>query len=91
MRNPDPQKTDVLFYEMGWEGPIPRQRWWILLRWILLGVVGLATFVCTELIHLDIPALKILSLCAVIALINALLHYGHYFVKERGIPRFTSR
>ena len=83
MRNPDPQKTDVLFYEMGWEGPIPRQRWWILLRWILLGVVGLATFVCTELIHLDIPALKILSLCAVIALINALLHYGHYFVKER--------
>ena len=86
MWNPSPQKTDVLFYELGWEGPIPKQRWWILLRWILLGVVGLATFTCTKLIHLDIPAPKVLSLCAVIALINALLHYGYFIAKKREAP-----
>jgi signal transduction histidine kinase len=81
MWKPIPQRTDALFYEIGWEGPFKKQRWWILLRWILLGVVVLATFICTKLIHLDIPSLKVFSFSAIIALINALLHY--YFTAKK--------
>ena len=62
---------------------VPKQRWWILLRWILLGVVVLVTFMGNRLIHLDIPALKVLSLCAVTVLLNVLLHYFFFLKKER--------
>jgi len=85
MWNRNPQRIDALFYEMGWEGPVPKQRWWILLRWILLGVVALATTICSRLIHLDIPAQKVFSISVIIALMNALLHY-YFIVKKRDAP-----
>jgi len=83
MGNPVPQRIDALFYEIGWEGPLSKQRWWILLRWVLIGVVILATFIGNRLIHLNIPALEVLSLCAIVALINALFHYYFFFIKKR--------
>ena len=83
MGNSATQRIDALFYEMGWQGSISKQRWWILLRWVLLGVVILATFIGNRLIHLEIPALTVLWLCAIIALPNALLHYYFYVTKKR--------
>ena len=75
MGKPVPQRTGALSYEIVWEGPLSKQRWWILLRWVLLGVVILATFTGNRLIRLDIPALKVLSICAIVVLLNALFHY----------------
>ena len=83
MGNSATQRIDALFYEMGWEGSISKQRWWVLLRWVLLGVVILATFIGNRLINLEIPALKVLWLCAIIALPNALLHYYFFVIKKR--------
>lgn len=83
MGNSATQRIDALFYEMGWEGSISKQRWWVLLRWVLLGVVILTTFIGNRLINLEIPTLKVLSLCAVIVLLNALFHYYFFALKKR--------
>ena len=48
-----------------------------------MGVVILATFIGNRLINLEIPALKVLLLCAIIALLNALLHYYFFVIKKR--------
>ncbi|MFH1623942.1 MAG: GAF domain-containing sensor histidine kinase [Pseudomonadota bacterium] len=90
MGKPVPQRTGALSYEIVWEGPLSKQRWWILLRWVLLGVVILATFTGNRLIRLDIPALKVLSICAIVVLLNALFHYYFFALKKRVPSPVTS-
>ncbi|MBW1769142.1 MAG: hypothetical protein JRJ65_19125, partial [Deltaproteobacteria bacterium] len=85
MKNPVPQRIEALSYEIVWEGPLSKERCWILLRWGLLGLVILATLIGNRLIHLDIPELKVLPLCAIVVLLNTLFHYW-FFVRKRKVP-----
>lgn len=84
MKNPVPQRIEALSYEIVWEGPLSKERCWILLRWGLLGLVILATLIGNRLIHLDIPELKVLPLCAIVVLLNTLFHYW-FFVRKRRV------
>ncbi|MBW1824251.1 MAG: GAF domain-containing sensor histidine kinase [Deltaproteobacteria bacterium] len=84
MKNPVPQRIEALSYEIVWEGPLSKERCWILLRWALLGLVILATLIGNRFIHLDIPELKVLPLCAIVVLLNTLFHYW-FFVRKRRV------
>ena len=55
MPNPFYQNIGALLGDIRWEEPLSKQKWWILLRWVLLGVVALTTLIGDHLIHLDIP------------------------------------
>jgi signal transduction histidine kinase len=79
-----PQKIRALFGEMGWEEPLSKQKWWILLRWVLLGVVILTTLIGSHLIHLSIPISIVLAVCGVTILLNAFFHY--YFFRRKDTP-----
>jgi len=74
MRNPAPQRTGVFFQERG-EDPLSEQRWWILLRWLLIGVVIVSTLIGTTLLDLKTPSLTIIVLCLILILLNSPLHY----------------
>jgi len=90
-----PATIKASFVELGWEDPPSRQRWWILLRWVLVGVIVLATVVGNRLINLHIPAFKVLPLCAIAFLLNLFLHHRFHMNKRvssldsRSINRFT--
>ncbi|MFZ7113693.1 MAG: ATP-binding protein [Desulfatiglandales bacterium] len=69
------------FFEgMGLEEPLSKQKWWVLLRWVLMGVVILTTLIGSSLIHLYVPTPALLSMFLIIFVINAALHY-FFFVK----------
>jgi signal transduction histidine kinase len=72
------------------EDPLSKYRWWILLRWFLVGVVIGATLIGNKLLHLETPNLLILSLCAILALLNAPLHY-YFFVTKKKDPHLDPR
>jgi hypothetical protein len=74
MRSPAPQRTGVFFQERG-EDTLSGQRWWILLRWLLIGVVMVSTLIGTTLIDLKTPSLTITVLCLILILLNFPLHY----------------
>lgn len=83
------QNIGVLLGNMDWEDPLSKQKWWILLRWVLLGVVILTTLIVHHLIHLEIPITAVLSVSAATFFINALLHF--YFFRQsahRGAKAF---
>ena len=90
MGNPVPQTTGAFFHEIGGEDPLWKQRWWILLRWLLVGVVILATLIGNQLIHLKIPGLTVLLLCAILVLLNAPSHY-YFFVIKKKDPHLDSK
>lgn len=85
MTFPVPQNLGTLFAGMGWEEPVSRQKWWVLLRWILMGVVMLTTLIGYRLIHLDIPIRIVLVLCLIAFLVNAFFHYV-FFRRSQGRP-----
>jgi len=94
--NAVPQRIEAFFDEMGGEEPLSKERQWILLRWLLVGVITLATLIGNQLIHLNIPILTVLLICAVVVLLNAPLHYYFFVIKKRApfrdsklIDRFT--
>ncbi len=90
MKSPAPQKLRALFGQMGWEGPFSKQKWWVLLRWVLIGVVILTTLIAYGLIHLAIPARIGLFLCLIILLINTFFHY-FFFILHKGTPVFDPK
>ena len=69
------QEIKAFFYEKGREEPLSKVGWWILLRWVLLGVTVLASLTCNFLLNLNLPLDYILFLCFPVAILNALLHY----------------
>lgn len=85
MTFPTPQKLGALFSEMGWEGPFYKQKWWVVLRWVLIGVVILTTLIGYYLIHLTIPIHIVLFPCLIILVINTLLHW-FFFILHKSAP-----
>ena len=88
MESPAPQRTGVFFQEIG-EDPLSTQRWWILLRWLLIGVVILSTLIGNKLFGLKIPSLTILVLCVILILLNSPFHY-YFFVAKKKDPHLDS-
>jgi signal transduction histidine kinase len=82
MGSPVPQRIKAFFYDIGQEEPASKEKWWVLLRWCLLGVVILATLIGNTLIQLSIPSLKVFVLCAITFLINAFFHYYYFVIKK---------
>ena len=80
---PPTQKLKAFVDEMGGEDPISKERWWVILRWILIGVVVFVSILGNRLIDLNIPTLKVLSFCTIFALLNALSHYYSFVFKKR--------
>jgi len=76
------QEIKAFFYEKGREEPLSKVGWWILLRWILLGVTILASLTSNFLLNLDFPLDYILFLCLSVAFLNALLHYQLFTLKK---------
>ena len=76
------QEIKAFFYEKGREEPLSKVGWWILLRWVLLGVTMLASFTGKLLLNLNFPLASILLLCLPVALLNALLHYQLFALKK---------
>ena len=72
----------AFFYEKGREEPLSKVGWWILLRWILLGVTILASLTSNFLLNLNLPLANILFLCLPVAFLNALLHYQLFILKK---------
>jgi len=89
MGNPVPQRILGLLYEIGQEQSVSKEKWWILLRWALLGVVILATLMGNQLIHLQIPSRKVFYLCAITGLLNTFLHY--YVLVRKKAPSGGAR
>jgi len=96
MGNPVAQTTGAFFHKIDGEDPLSKQRWWIVLRWLLVGVVILATLIGNQLIHLQTPNLTVLLLCAILVLLNAPFHYYFFVIKKKDpyldsklIDRFT--
>jgi len=90
MGNPAPQTTGAFFHKIDGEDPLSKQRWWIVLRWLLVGVAILATLIGNQLIHLQTPNLTVLLLCAILALLNAPSHY-YFFVIKKKDPHLDSK
>ncbi len=80
-----PQKGKAYIQEMGGEEPISRERWWVILRWVLIGVVLFVSLLGNQLTELHVPTLRVLSFCTILALLNAFSHY-HAFVINRRSP-----
>jgi len=80
------QRIMAFLDEIGREEPFAKQRWWIFLRWILLGVVILATLLGNKLTQLRIPILEVLSLTIVIVLLNGLLYFFWVIKKKISLP-----
>ena len=76
------QKIKAFFYEKGREEPLSKVGWWILLRWVLLGVTILASLTSNFLLNLNLPLAYILFLCLPVAFLNALLHYQLFILKK---------
>ncbi len=76
------QEIKAFFYEKGREEPLSKVGWWILLRWILLGVTILASLTGNFLLNLNLPLAYILFLCLPVAFLNALLHYQLFILKK---------
>ena len=76
------QEIKAFFYEKGREEPLSKVGWWILLRWILLGVTILASLTSNFLLNLNLPLAYILFLCLPVAFLNALLHYQLFILKK---------
>jgi len=83
------QEIKAFFYEKGREEPLSKVGWWILLRWILLGVTILASLTSNFLLNLDLPLDYILSLCLPVAFLNALLHYQLFTLKKASSLEFN--
>ena len=75
MGNPAPQRRGAFFQNLSGGDPFSNHPWWILLRWLLVAVAIGVTLIGNQLVHLKIPSLAIFSLCSVLILLNALLHY----------------
>jgi len=90
MTFPAPQKLGALFGEMGWEGPFSKQKWWVVLRWVLIGVVILTTLIGYYLIHLTFPIHIVLFTCLIILVINILLHW-FFFILHKSAPAAYSK
>ena len=82
MLNDCPHELKAFFYEMGRQEPLSKLGWWILLRWVLLGVTIFATLIGNKLIYLSLPTTTILSLCFPVVLLNALLYYHFRVLKK---------
>jgi len=80
---PPPQKVKAYMQEMGGEEPISRERCWVILRWVLIGVVLFVSLIGNQLLNLHIPALKVLFFCAILALLNTFSHYYAFVIKRR--------
>lgn len=76
------QEIKALFYEKGREEPLSKVGWWILLRWVLLGVTIFASLTSNFLLNLNLPLAYILFLCLPVAFLNALLHYQLFTLKK---------
>src|SRR5512136_866091 len=76
------QEIKALFYEKGREEPLSKVEWWILLRWVLLGVTLLASLTGNFLLNLNLPLTHISLLCFSTAFLNALLHYQLVTLKK---------
>jgi len=76
------QEIKALFYEKGREEPLSKVGWWILLRWVLLGVTIFASLTSNFLLNLNLPLDYILFLCLPVAFLNALLHYQLFTLKK---------
>jgi signal transduction histidine kinase len=61
--------------KIGRKDPLAEQRWWIFLRWVLLGMVILTTFLGNKLTQLRIPAFEVLFICLIVIFLNGLLYY----------------
>jgi len=83
MGNAVPQRTGAFSDEMGGQEPLSKERQWILLRWALVGVVIVATLIGNQLIHLKIPTVTVLLLCAIVVLLNIFLHYFFFVIKKK--------
>jgi len=76
------KEVKALFYEKGREEPLSKVGWWILLRWVLLGVTILASLTGNFLLNLNLPLTDILWFCFSAAFLNALLHYQLFTLKK---------
>ena len=76
------QGIKAFFYERGREEPLSKVGWWILLRWVLLGVTILASLTGNLLLNLNFSLSPILFLCLPVAFLNALLHYQLFTLKK---------
>ena len=76
------QEIKALFYEKGREEPLSKVEWWILLRWVLLGVTILASLTGNFLLILNLHLAHILLLCCLTAFLNAFLHYQLFTLKK---------
>jgi signal transduction histidine kinase len=76
------QKKKAFFYEKGREEPLSKVGWWILLRWVFLGVTILASLTSNFLLKLNFPLAYIFFLCLPVAFLNAFLHYQLFFLKK---------
>ncbi|UCG67485.1 MAG: GAF domain-containing sensor histidine kinase [Deltaproteobacteria bacterium] len=56
-----------------------------------MGVVILATLTGNQLIHLQIPNLTVLLLCAILVLLNAPLHYYFFVIKKKKVTHLDSK
>lgn len=82
MFHDDPHKFKAFFYEIGREEPLSKVGWWILLRWILLGVTTLATLTSNYFLYLNLPTTDIFWLCLPVILLNALLQYNLFGLRK---------
>ncbi|MCX8011592.1 MAG: hypothetical protein N3A64_00340, partial [Desulfobacterota bacterium] len=71
----------AFFYERGREEPLSKVGWWILLRWVLVGVTGIATLTGNLLLGLNFPLFPIFFLGLTISLLNAILNYQLFLLK----------
>ena len=91
MGNPVPKGIGAISQELGSEEPHSKQIWWLILRWLLVGVASLTTFIGNQLIHLTIPTVEVVSLCIIAALFNLFLHFYFFIIKRRGAALSSRR
>ena len=69
------QRIMAFLDRIGPEDPFAEQRWWIFLRWVLIGVVLLTTLLGNALTQLRIPTLEVLFVTLIVMFLNGLLYY----------------
>jgi signal transduction histidine kinase len=82
MNNNNRKGLKVFFYEFGRKDPLSNLSWWILLRWLFLGVVILVTLLGNKLLYLNIATTQIFLLCGIILCMNAWLNYRLFLLKK---------